>query len=500
MAASVLSALLGFGREIIAAHYYGTSAEMDAYLNALTVPAVAFDIFNGALVAALVPTFSEYMSQGRSDELRSLGSTILGALFVIMTGLAVLGWFLAPAYVPVVAHGFPPGEQRLAVEMVRWLMPGIVATSLSGVCVALLNANHHFLASALIWVAANAVTIAIVIAFHRELGIFALVLGTVLGLFAQLLVQVPSIVRYRLYRPALDLRHPGIARSAALLLPVILGSGAAQINTAFDRYFASTLSAGSTAGLGYTTKLAYLPVLIVAGAIATVIFPLVAGQFANSDPAGLRRSISLALRMVGFIVIPCAAGLSALAYPIVQALFERGAFGPASTALCASLIPFACLPLVTISYNTVLGRICYACKKVRLTAIASVVTVAINIVLSATWLPALGAHGLLLANGVAGLILSATIVASLSRSIDGLEWKPLLSSLVRVAAASLVMVVAVAALAHLYVVTAAFPIRALSLAGLLAAAAAVYIAAAHVLRLQELVIVYDALRQKFLRP
>jgi len=137
------------------------------------------------------------------------------------------------------------------------------------------------------------------------------------------------------------------------------------MSLAFDRYFASTLKAGSTAALGYTTKLAFLPVLIVATALGTVIFPVIASQFASNDRAGIRRSTTLALRMVSFIVIPCAAGFIALAYPIVQALFERGAFGPASTALCASLVPFACLPLVAYSYNTVLGRANYACQAVR---------------------------------------------------------------------------------------------------------------------------------------
>jgi len=47
MAASIVSALLGFGREVITAHYYGTRAEMDAFINASTVPTMLFEVFNG---------------------------------------------------------------------------------------------------------------------------------------------------------------------------------------------------------------------------------------------------------------------------------------------------------------------------------------------------------------------------------------------------------------------------------------------------------------------
>jgi putative peptidoglycan lipid II flippase len=500
MVASALSALLGFGREIIFAHVYGTRPEMDAFLNASTIPTILFGVFSGALVSALVPTFSEYVSQGRPDEVRKLGSTIINALLVLMTGLAAVGWMLAPAFVPVVAHGFPPAEQELVVRMVRWLMPGIVATSISGVCAAMLNANHRFTATSLIFVASNIVTIAFVVALNRELGIFALVLGSLVGLFTQVLVQFPAVLRHRLYRFEFDFRHPGLGKTWALLLPVIVGSGAGQINLAFDRYFASTLTAGSTAGLNYSGRLTGLPTQIAVGAIATVIFPLIAGQFAISNRAGIRHSASLALRMISFIVIPCAAGLSVLAYPIVQTLFQRGAFGPSATALCAGLIPFACVPLIANSYGGVLGRACYACRKVRWAVVGSICAVGINIALSATWLPILGARGLLLANGVAGVFMTAFTFVLLWHAIQGFEWKPLLSSIVRVSLASLLMVAVLHWIVSLgFVPAPALASRASYLAGLLAAGGIVYLAASRALGIKELDLVVQMIARKFAR-
>ncbi len=500
MAATAVSTLLGFGREIVTAHYYGTSAAMDAFVNASTIPTILFGVFNGALVSALVPTFSEYLAQGRDDEVRKLGSTVFNALLFALTGLAVLGWVLAPVFVPVIAHGFDAQEQGLVVRMVRWLMPSIVATSLAGVCAALLNANHRFLAPALQGVAINVVTIGLVVALNRELGIFALVLGSSLGLAAQLLVQVPSILRNGLYRFELNLRHPGLAKTWTFLAPIVMGSAAGQINLAFDRYFASTLSEGSTAGMSYATKLAFLPIQIVAAAIATVIFPLIASQFATSNRVGIRRSVSLGLRMVSFIAIPSAAGLSVLAYPIVQTLFERGAFGPGATALCASLVPFACTQLIAISYNTVLVRACYACQEARWTVLASICAVAINIGLSITWLPILGARGLLLANGVSQFLQTVFLIVLLWRLIQGFEWQPLFSSIVRISLASLVMVGALYWIGSLgFVPSPALASRAWYLAGVLAIAATVFLAVSRALGVEELTIVVRMIVQKFER-
>ncbi len=59
MAATLGSTLLGFMREVVSAKYYGTRWEMDTFLAAAVVPTILFGVFNGALVSALVPTFSE---------------------------------------------------------------------------------------------------------------------------------------------------------------------------------------------------------------------------------------------------------------------------------------------------------------------------------------------------------------------------------------------------------------------------------------------------------
>ena len=68
MAATFVSTLLGFVREVVNAQYYGTRWEMDTFLAAATIPTILFGVFNGALVSALVPTFSEYLAHREEDE------------------------------------------------------------------------------------------------------------------------------------------------------------------------------------------------------------------------------------------------------------------------------------------------------------------------------------------------------------------------------------------------------------------------------------------------
>src|ERR1700742_2328442 len=130
MAATLLSMGLGFGREVLNARYFGASSDMDAFLAATVVPTILFGVFNGALVSALVPIFSDYFVTDREEEAWRLASTLILTIAVGLSVAAAIGAYFAPLYVPMIAR-FSGHRLDEAILMTRWLMPCIVATSLS---------------------------------------------------------------------------------------------------------------------------------------------------------------------------------------------------------------------------------------------------------------------------------------------------------------------------------------------------------------------------------
>jgi len=498
MIATFASSLLGFGREVVNAKLFGTSAGMDAFLAAATIPTILFGVFNGALVSALVPVFSEYVARGEDESAWRLASTIFNVIAIALTLLAVLGWLLAPVYVPIVAHGFGPAQLVQTIEMTRWLMPSVVATSLAGVVSAMLNARHRFSSSAIQGIAINVVTIATVLWFERGLGIYALVIGTTLGLTAQLIVQLPAVLRLGMYRRVMDLHHPGLAKIWLMLGPIVVGSAAGQLAIFFDRHFASTLTPGYIAGMNYATKLVGFPQQIFAAAIATVIFPLLASQFASANKQGIRRSVVMGLRLVNFITIPSVIGLIALARPMVSVLFERGAFRASATDLCAGLLPYSAIGLVGLAASIVLTRCCFACKETRWTVGISVFTVSLNVVLSVIWLGPLGARGLLLANSVSQWVQAGLLFALAWRLVNGLDWQTIVRSAIRIALCSIVMGTALYFISTLGVpAVTSFGVRTWYLAGQLAIGAFVFVGAARLLGVEELGISFTLIMRKF---
>jgi putative peptidoglycan lipid II flippase len=500
MGATFASTLLGFLREVVSARYYGTQWEMDTFLAAATIPTILFGVFNGALISALVPTFSEYLAHREEEEAWRLASTVLNVLAILLTTCALIGFFTARWYVPLIAHGFPAPQMSVAIHMTRWLMPSIVAVSLSGVLSAMLNAYHRFRAAALVGVAVNVVTIACVVLLWHDMGIFALVLGTALGLTAQMLIQLPSFLSIGKYRPIIDLHHPGLRKIWVLLGPIIVGSAAGQLALFFDRFFASTLAPGYIAGMNYATKLVMFPQQIFAAAIATVIFPLLAAQFARENRRGVARSVVTGLRLVNFITIPAVCALIVLAHPMVQALFERGSFQAGATDLTAGLLPYAAFGLIALAANVVLTRCAFACRETLWPVTISVVTVIVNVLLSLIWLPTLGGRGLLLANSLSQSMQAVLLLIVIARLVSGIDWGALLLSAGKVAVSSLAMLAALGWIGALGVTPeASLASRAWFLLGQIAIGGTVFIAVARMLGVEELDLAWRTIVAKFER-
>jgi putative peptidoglycan lipid II flippase len=500
MSATFASTLLGFLREVVSAKYYGTRWEMDTFLAAATIPTILFGVFNGALVSALVPVFSEYLAHRKEDEAWRLASTVLNTLAIVLTLCAVVGYLAAPLYVPVIAHGFPAPQMGVAIRMTRWLMPSIIAVSLSGVLSAMLNAYHKFRAAAMVGVAVNAVTIATVVLLNHAIFIYALVLGTTLGLVAQMLVQLPSFLAIGKYRFIIDLQHPGLKKIWLLLGPIIVGSAAGQLSLFFDRFFASTLTPGFIAGMNYATKLVNFPQQIFAAAIATVIFPLLAAQFARDNHRALARSVVTGLRLVNFITIPSVCALIVLAHPMVQALFERGTFEATATDLTASLLPYAAIGLIALAANVVLTRCCFACKETLWPVTISVITVVVNVLLSLVWLPSLGARGLMLANSVSQTMQAVLLLMLTARLVPGIEWRALWISTAKIVVSAFAMFAALHWIGALGVTPdASLASRAWFLFGQVAIGGMIFIAVARLLDVEELDLAWRTIVAKFER-
>jgi len=487
MLATLLSMVLGFAREVVNAKYFGERWELDAFLVAAILPTLVFGVFNGALVSALVPIFSSYFAAGEDEKAWRFSSTVINALVIVLSALAVVAWIAAPQLVRIVAKGFPEPEAGVTTVMTRILMPTIIVTSIAGVVQALLNAQQRFRAAALQGAALNLVTIACVLAMYRSYGIYSLVYGTALGLVAQLAIQLPNYLRRCRYRLVLDLHHPGLRALAVILGPIVVGSAVGQVNLLFDKYFASTLLPGNIAAMQYATKVVGFPQQLFAVAIATVIFPILSAQFAKAELASLRTTAFTGLRLTSLITIPAAFGLIALARPIISVLFERGEFTSGDVVRTAGAMQFYAVGLLGIAASIVLTRCFFAMHDSKTPVLVACAVMVLNVVASALTVGHFGINGLAASNSFASIVEAVVLLSLFGARVGRLERAGGGASFAATTVASAVMAAAAGALSTaLWRVNAPFWEHALVLAASMAAGGLVFVALGAALRIREL--------------
>ena len=485
MAAFLLSRALGLAREVVIGATFGTSRELDAYLAAFRVPDLLFQIAaGGALASAFLPVFSQRLTEGRPQAAWRLASAV--ANIVLLATLAASG--LAAASAPtlireLIAPGFEPVAQALAADLMRLMLVSTAIFAVSGLAMAALNAHGHFLVPALAPATYNLAIIGGAVLLAPAWGVHGLAVGVVVGAAAHLLIQLPLLVRRGLtYAPILGLGDPEVRTVGRLMAPRALGLAGVQINFMVNTILASGLAPGSLAALNYAWLLMLLPQGIVAQGVATAAFPAFSRLAARADRRGLRRALSLSLRMVWFLTVPAAAGLLILGRPLVMLLLERGEFGAASTQVVAYALQFFALGLVAHATVEILARAFYALQDTRTPVAVGIAGVALNIGLSVGLVGALGHGGLALANTMATWVEMVALVILLRRKLGGLRGGELGASGAKVVVATAAMA---ASLALFRSISGPEPVAAIAGGGILFGAA-IYLGIAAILNSSEL--------------
>jgi putative peptidoglycan lipid II flippase len=448
MALFVVSRALGLFREMAISHQFGTGGELDAYLAAFRLPDILFQIVaGGALASAFIPTFAGYLAQGDEEGAWRLASAVINLVFILTTALAFLAALFAPWLVEtLITPGFTPERQVLTARLMRLMLLTPAVFGVSGVVMGILNARQHFLLPALAPILYNLGIIAGALVLAPGMGVEGLALGVVAGALGHLLVQGPGLLRHGLrYAPTLGLRDPGVHEVGRLMLPRVAGLAAVQVNFLVNTILASGLAAGSLAALNYAWLLMLLPQGIFAQSVATAAFPTFSAQVAQGKRAEMQSTLAATLRAVLYLTIPAAVGLFVLREPLVEIIFQRGAFTEASTQMVGWALAFFVLGLPAHALLEVVVRAFYAMHDTRTPVMVGVAAMALNVILSLAFIAAFQSvgwmphGGLALSNSIATTTEMVVLLFLIRRRLRGLEGREVGFSLVRISLAAAAM-------------------------------------------------------------
>lgn len=419
--AFVIGRVLGLARDIIVAGQFGTAAEKAAYDAAFRIPDFIFlMVMSGAFGSAFVPIFSAQLQEGHLRKAWRLASNVLTLMVQGYAVLALIVFLLADPLVRLlIAPRFAPETQDLTIELTRILLLSPLFLGLGAAAKSLLESHLNFTLPAYAPVAYNVAGVLGALLLAPRYGVKGLAWGIVIGSIGHVLLQFPGLLRIGmrysfLPRPVAE----GVHEVGRLLVPRVIGQAAFQINFILVMStLASRLGEQSSAALNYGYQLMMLPHGLLAISVSTVIFPLMAQQFARGDQHTLRATFGDALRPLLFLTIPASAALAILARPIVQTIFQRGEFTAESTLLVADVLPYFAAGLVALALVETSARAFYAMQDTWTPLLASVATIAVNLLLALLLMERLGARGLAVAMTITTTLEMMVLLWALRRQI-----------------------------------------------------------------------------------
>jgi putative peptidoglycan lipid II flippase len=410
------SRIAGLIRQRVFAHYLGNSDAADAFAFAFRVPNVLQNLLGeGVLSASFVPVYAGLLAKGDDDEAGRVAGAV-AAVLALVIGLLVLGGvLLAPAMVAVLAPGFPPAKQALAVSLVRILFPGAALLAMSAWALGILNSHGRFLWSYLAPVAWNAAMIAALVGWGGRRATDDLVVivawGSVVGSLLQFLVQLPGVlVLCRRLTLRWDMRREGVRATLRSFGPAVAGRGVVQISGWLDAILASLVAPGAVAAMGYAQLLYMLPVSLFGMSISAAELPAMASDAgtASDVAATLRARLLAALRRVAFFVVPSAVVFVVLGDQVVSLVYRGGRFTADDAQWVWSILAGSSLGLVAGTMGRLYASAWYALRMpqvpMRLAFLRVGLTVGFGLLLA---FPVRRALGLDAMWGVAGLTAGA---------------------------------------------------------------------------------------------
>ncbi|MBL8100419.1 MAG: murein biosynthesis integral membrane protein MurJ [Anaerolineales bacterium] len=300
---------------------------LDTFNAANNLPDVLFALISGgALAMAFVPLLTEYLTTKDRAATWDLFSRVANFGFVVTGSFAILIFIFAQQIVDAnlgIAPGFGEEQRKLLAELMRLNLVGTMIFSISGLVMASLHANQHFIFPAIAPSVYNVGQIIGAIFLVPRFGIHGLVYGVIIGAAFHLLIQLPMLFKFGFkWTPSLDIRHTGLIEALKLMAPRLLTMGGIQIIFIARDNLASRLDqVGAVTSLTYGWMIMQVPETILGTAIATAMLPALSQLASKQDWQNFRATVERALQVLISLTLPVAAVMAAGIHPLVRAVF-----------------------------------------------------------------------------------------------------------------------------------------------------------------------------------
>lgn len=405
---TAVSRILGFIRDMIMAWLLGAGLLADAFVVANRIPNLLRRFMaEGAVSVAFVPVFSEVKEREGIERAYLMAQQIMTLMFYSLVVVVIIGEIAAPALVAVMAPGFlHSGVFDTTVHLTRIMFPYILLIGVAVLFMGILNSLGHFAAPAAAPIFMNLFMIGVPLICYVAYPLFsspadALAWGVIAGGIAQILIQIPPLLKRRVPLGfTSNFNSPRVRQVIRLLGVAAIGASIYQINVLIGTLLASLLPQGSVSYLYYSNRILELPLGIFAFSVGNVMLPAMSSASARFDTERFSFLMGRGLLTVLLFTIPATVGSLVLARPIFAVLFLRGAFTYSDALASAYALQMYGLSLWAVGYTRIQTQALYAMQKAKAVVNISWMSLVVNLIFCLILMPFMKHAGIALASSI----------------------------------------------------------------------------------------------------
>lgn len=428
---ALIGKLIGFGREMLIAAYYGATAESDAFFFANSMPTMMFPTVCSSVSTAFVSLYVKRLENDGEALGDRYASRMLNTTVLLGLTLSMIGVLLSPLFVTIFAPGFAAGQKELAVHLSRLSMASFVLSMLQYMLTAILNSKQRFVSvqiSALFY-SLCVVTITVIIGSGQSMD--ALMWTVIFAALIQTLALVVCCIGHFRYRPAEKPFYSETAQLLHLALPILLGNSVIQINTIVDKALGSMLPEASLSALNYGNVLSSLVTSVFVVSLSTVLYPTLTSSAAQGNTAQYKQMLTESLSGLSLLLIPISVITVLSAKDIVSFAYARGAFDEKAVEYTAVVLTCYGPMFVFSGIREILTRGFFAVQDTKTPMWNSSIGVGCNIVFSLLFVRWLGIAGIALGTTVSSLISAILLLRSIRKKRSELSLQSFFQNFLR---------------------------------------------------------------------
>jgi putative peptidoglycan lipid II flippase len=439
----LFSRILGLLRDRLLAGIYPPDS-LGIYFAAFRLPNMMFDLLvTGVLTTAFIPVFTRLLTQKGKKAAWRMASTVINYAVLAFGLFSIPFFFFANQISAILAPGFSLEEQRVMANFTRVMIvfqvfPLMLGNFLTG----MLQSYQLFFIPALAPIVYNIGTIVGIIFFSSAFGLWAPVIGIIIGAFLFLFIQIPALYYLRFqYSPSLDKEIEGVKETGKLMIPRTIGLGVSQIETTIDLAIASLLGTRMITIFHFAQHLQQLPIGLFGATIAQAVLPKFSRSYASERKDVFRQELCAAVHQILFFVLPLSILFIVLRIPITRLVFGSNEFDWEATVLTAKTLAMFSISLCPQALIHVLARAFYALYDTRTPVAIGIIGICLNVFFSLVFIFGfqLPIWGLGLSTSVAAIIHATVLLYVLQRRIGKFSFVDIGITPGKIAFASFVM-------------------------------------------------------------